>query len=74
MYSRLTSLQWDMQVIPNWKFKHLACITHIRIEFDPLSKKVEHAIVINSLFSYRKILTTSSEYDIRFYPKFKIFS
>ena len=28
----------------------------------------------NSLFSNREILTTSSEYDIRFYPEFKIFS
>ena len=31
-------------------------------------------IVINSLFSYREILTTSGEYDIIFYPEFKIFS
>ena len=31
------------------------------------------SIVINNLFSYRKILTASSEYDIRFYPEFKIF-
>ena len=31
-------------------------------------------LVINSLFLYGEILTTSSESGIRFYPEFKIFS
>ena len=43
MYYRLTSLQWDLQVIPNWNFKNLVGITYIRIESGPLSKMVEHA-------------------------------
>ena len=40
MYNRLTSLQWDLQVKPNWNFKHLARITYKQIEFGPLSEKV----------------------------------
>ena len=43
MYDRLMSLQWDLQVIPNWNFKHLVCIAYIQIEFGPVSEIVEHA-------------------------------